>query len=213
MTRLNPEPTHRASAGEAIASGAASRTDGQLLSAARKDPRALEELLRRSQRMLRGVAFAVLGDTHDVDDTLQQVYVRVWQQLSHGRGPEDGAWQAWLYRMTRNAAVDFLRSRRRQRRLADRFKDWLGWGGVEPDSSHRLAGQEEHDAVLRKIAGMPEKYRQVLVLRHLEDWDYQQIAAVLGLSSHAVETRLVRARRMLRKQLDRRVSGEYERPR
>ena len=58
-----------------------------------------------------------------------------------------------------------------------------------------------HQRVLGAIRGLPAIYREPFILRHLEDWNYQQIAQTLGVSVEAVETRLVRARRLLREAL------------
>jgi RNA polymerase sigma-70 factor (ECF subfamily) len=62
---------------------------------------------------------------------------------------------------------------------------------------------ERQDRVLSAIQGLPAIYREPFVLRHLNDWSYQQIADLMGLPVDSVETRLVRARRLLREALAR----------
>jgi RNA polymerase sigma-70 factor (ECF subfamily) len=61
--------------------------------------------------------------------------------------------------------------------------------------------KEQHDAVLAAIEDLPELYREPFVLKHVEGWSYAEIADVLGLPPDTVETRLVRARRLLREKL------------
>ena len=68
-----------------------------------------------------------------------------------------------------------------------------------------MVRSETHQRVLNAIAGLPEIYREPFVLRHLEDWSYKQIAEAMDMPVDTVETRLVRARRLLREALKGRV--------
>ena len=63
------------------------------------------------------------------------------------------------------------------------------------------AGNELEATLLQAVQALPVIYREPFVLRHLEDWSYAEIGEVLGLSVDTVETRLVRARRLLRESL------------
>jgi RNA polymerase sigma-70 factor (ECF subfamily) len=64
-----------------------------------------------------------------------------------------------------------------------------------------LAGDEQHGEVLNAVRALPALYREPFVLRHLNNWTYQEIADVMGMPVDSVETRLVRARRLLREAL------------
>ena len=72
----------------------------------------------------------------------------------------------------------------------------------DPPADTTLARDEQHRQLLDVIAGLPAMYREPFTLRHLEDWSYAEIGALLNLPVDTVETRLVRARRMLREKLD-----------
>jgi RNA polymerase sigma-70 factor (ECF subfamily) len=160
---------------------------------------AFRELLRRQERWVRGIVYAVLGDRDRVDDVVQQVWTTLWERCGELRDAR--RWRPWLYRLARNAAVDAGRETTRRRTLSDRLAESLNGSGGEQTPPGELAEGERREAVLDAIAALPVHYREPFVLRHLEDWSYREIAAVLDLPVDTVETRLVRARRLLREAL------------
>ncbi|MCP4248008.1 MAG: sigma-70 family RNA polymerase sigma factor [bacterium] len=166
------------------------------IEAIRKGDRgAFDGFVRRNGRWVRGVVFGVLGDGHRVEDVTQQVWQSVWNRIDGLR--DEQQWRSWLYRMARNAALDAGRAKTRQRRQAQT-------GGEPPEDSHRetpdrqAMAQELGATVLQAVCSLPAKYREPFVLRHVEGWGYRQIGQTMGLPPATVETRLVRARRLLR---------------
>jgi len=165
----------------------------------RGDRKAFGELHRLQERWVRGVVFGVLGPSDRVDDVCQQVFAALWTRIGELRDAQ--RWRPWLYRLARNAAVDAGRSIARQRLVQAR----LDGDPAAPERAgapvKRLLDKELHEAVLAAIAGLPERYREPFVLRHLEGWSYAKIGETMGLPVDTVETRLVRARRLLRASL------------
>ena len=163
------------------------------------DRYAFEELVRRQGRWVRGVIFGVLGNHDRVDDVAQQVWLAVWQRISELR--DSRRWRPWLYRLTRNAAIDagrgITRRRNQAQTLAAEFPRQPG--SAAPGGG--LLSDERHNVVLEAIRALPALYREPFVLRHLNDWSYQEIGDVMGRPVDSVETRLVRARRFLREAL------------
>jgi RNA polymerase sigma-70 factor, ECF subfamily len=166
----------------------------------RGDAEAFRELLRRQDRWVRGVVFAILGDSQRVDDVTQQVWANVWQQARDLRDVR--LWKPWLYRLARNAAFDAGRETSRRRAFTERLLRGKGQGPPAPPPEEHLAADERERAVLGAIQALPAMYREPFTLRHLENWTYRQIAELLELPVDTVETRLVRARRMLREALE-----------
>ncbi|MBP7936260.1 MAG: RNA polymerase sigma factor [Phycisphaerae bacterium] len=162
------------------------------------DPHAMSEFVQRHERWVRGVVFGITGRMDEVDDVAQRVWMQVWREA---RNLTDGTrWRSWLYRIARNAAMDTGRSRRRSQRLAETLE--LGRPErteAPPDAA--LSSREQEARMLGAIAALPPLYREPFVLKHLEEWSYQEIAELLGMPVDTVETRLVRARRLLREQL------------
>ncbi len=162
------------------------------------DHYAFRELLRRHDRWVRGVVFGVLGCSDHIDDVTQQVWTSVWEKISDLR--DTSRWRVWLYRLARNAAVDAGRNvtkhRERTCALPAQILD-----RENTDPQQKFGVREKRQAVQAAIESLPALYREPLTLRHLEGWSYKEIAEVLGAPVDTIETRLVRARRMLRKAL------------
>ena len=173
------------------------------------DPYALDELMRRHGAWVRCVVYAVLGDSERVEDACQQTWAGVWEQIGRLRDP--ARWKAWVYRLARNAAIDVGREQTRARKtvqeLAEAALGGRASGGaagpVPPDQV--LSDKERKQALRRAIRSLPAIYREPFVLRHVEGWSYRQIAEAMEMPIDTVETRLVRARRLLREALRGRV--------
>ncbi len=177
----------------------------QLVTDARQgDRRAADQLIRDHEGWVRSVIYGVTGRAELVDDIAQQVWTRAWQGLSGLSDPQQ--LRSWLYRIARNVAVDYgtahakENARRTSLELAvdtpDRRTD-------TPDQA--AAATETRETLLRAVQSLPALYREPFVLRHLENWSYAEIGAVLGLSVETIETRLTRARRLLRELLRGRI--------
>ena len=164
------------------------------------DPGAMEELIQRHQCWVRGVIFNVLGRVDEVDDVAQKVWMQVWREARRLQDPAN--WRTWLYRIARNAATDAGRSKQRQKRLfSNLFEREPLKPHAETSPAHQIEVSEQHRKMLEAVASLPSLYREPFVLKHLQDWSYRQIGETLGLPVDTVETRLVRARRLLRQQL------------
>ena len=163
------------------------------------EKRALEEIIALHHRWVRSVVLAVTGRSDDVDDVTQQVWLRLWERRDQLASVTD--LRKWLYTLARNAAIDAGRSSTRRRGLWRRFKMFR-----RPDRSGSMPADDLITAercriTLRAIEALDEKYRVVLVLRVWREMSYNEIAQTLDITPQAVETRLVRARRMLRDKL------------
>ena len=168
------------------------------------DRYAFEEFVRRRNRWVRGVIFGVLGDRECVDDVAQQVWSAVWQRIGELR--DSRSWRPWLYRLARNAAIDAGREITRRRNVVLPLAGDLQEHRSPPEPDAALARDEQHREVLAAIQALPAIYREPFVLRHVNGWSYQEIGEVMGLPIDSVETRLVRARRLLRESLKDRIA-------
>lgn len=164
----------------------------------RGDSHALAELMRRHGPWVRSVVFGALGRADEIDDVAQRVWMQVWRQA---RKLDDlSSWRVWLYRIARHAAADAGRSKMRRRRLVEVL--WRKGRRVKAaPADESLLADERRAAMLQAIGGLPAIYREPFVLKHIEGWSYARIGEMLGLPVDTVETRLVRARRLLREKL------------
>ncbi len=140
---------------------------------------------------LRGFLYRSLGNPADVDDVLQDVFVKV-----HRHAAELGSeahLSGWVFTLARNAAVDFRRRRRGTGSAPEAEEE--APAEREPD----LSTHSEIAGGLRElIAGLPEKYARALVLVDLEGKPFQEAARALGLSVSGAKSRVQRGRAMVR---------------
>lgn len=167
--------------------------------AQRGDRRAADRLVRQHDGWLRSVIYGVLGRPDLVDDVAQQVWSQVWERLHSLKEPD--RLRSWLYSVARNAAIDAGQARKRKAAVG-----LEQIGDVDRDSrTYRAhsspASDESHALLMRCVEALPAIYREPFVLRHLEDWSYAEIGALLDMPVETVETRLVRARRLLKEML------------
>jgi RNA polymerase sigma-70 factor, ECF subfamily len=160
---------------------------------------AADRLVREHQGWVRSAIYAVTGRVEWVDDIAQQVWARAWQRFGSLENPRQ--LRAWLYSIARNTALDYTTTRRRQQALAASLD-----GAAVPDRAEgmpprTLEARETRETLLRAVQSLPALYREPFVLRHLENWSYAEIGELLGLPDETVETRLTRARRLLREML------------
>jgi RNA polymerase sigma-70 factor (ECF subfamily) len=171
--------------------------DRELIAAAQMGERsALDELVRRHDRWVRNVVYATGTNPGAIDDIVQNVWIRVWQQI--GTLIDPARWRAWLYKLAKNAAIDAGLKAASEHRSRMEFIRSGNRPAGPPRPAAALMEEEERRKVLAAIRGLPTIYREPFILRHLEGWSYAEIAEAMSLPVDTVETRLVRARRLLR---------------
>jgi RNA polymerase sigma-70 factor (ECF subfamily) len=157
-----------------------------LVVAARNGDRAaFGELYGRYGRMVHGILLARVP-RHDVDDLVHDVFLQALKRLASLRQPE--SFGPWLAAITRNRAMDYHR----------RGQDTCELPADVPGAAHP---QAEAVAVLSLIRGLPEAYRETLVLRLVEGLTGPEIAARTGLTPGSVRVNLHRGMQMLRERL------------
>jgi RNA polymerase sigma-70 factor (ECF subfamily) len=158
------------------------------------DEEAFETLIRTYSRRVYVVAYAILHDTSEAEDIVQDTFLKAHQQRARLREPEK--FPAWLLTVTRNGARDRLR-RRRPQADAETFDTLVDHNSATPGSAME---REEHDVRLRRaLATLPEDHRTALTLRYLEGLDYRAIETSMGLSNGALRGILGRALGTLRR--------------
>lgn len=165
------------------------------------DAAAADRLVRLHDGWVRSVLFGVVGRADAIDDLAQQVWTQAWARLDTLADPQ--RLKPWLYAIARHAAIDagISSKRRSSRTQGSDALEGLPTRAAEADPQQRVLRSELHEKLMRAIQSLPALYREPFALRHLEDWTYAQIGELLGLPVDTVETRLVRARRLLRESL------------
>ncbi|HOX07778.1 MAG TPA: sigma-70 family RNA polymerase sigma factor [Planctomycetota bacterium] len=159
---------------------------------------AFGELVERHARQVVALAYAMIGDREKARDLAQESFLAAFQSLGSLREP--GRFGAWLAGIARRQCIYAIRRERRAARALEVRRD--APVVVLPDPEGSAARSDEEARLLAALGRLGRRYREVLVLRHLEGRSYGDIAEALGLSAAAVEKRLTRARVMLRKVLE-----------
>jgi RNA polymerase sigma-70 factor (ECF subfamily) len=183
----------------------------ELVDAARQGDRAaFDELVRRTYVDTYTLALRLTSHEEDARDVVQEAYLRAWKGLQRFRG--DSQFSTWLYRITANAAFTHVQKRRRHRTSTlDEVEEPVE---LRPESSPELvaearAGLEEVADALQQL---PERLRQVVVLKDVYELSHEAIAQEAGISVAAAKVRLHRGRKRLRDLLyDQTEAGRSER--
>jgi RNA polymerase sigma-70 factor (ECF subfamily) len=184
------------------------RDDASLArAAARGDTEAFAALVSRHQDRLYGVIHRMVGDSERAMDLVQETFLRAWRGLPGYTGA--AVFSTWIYRIARNVVVSALRAEAARPRLVPE-SSLAGPGGEAPVQERAplsespdaaLLKVEDRERLVRALLSMPSDFREVLILRDIEDRPYESIADLLEIPLGTVRSRLFRARLELRERL------------
>jgi RNA polymerase sigma-70 factor (ECF subfamily) len=171
------------------------------------DDAAYEKLVREQTGRMLAVARRFLRNEDDARDAVQDAFLSAFNAIGNFEG--GARISTWLHRIVVNAALMKLRTRRRkpEESIEDLLPRWLEDGHAASPAAawsaeKRLQRDQLRALVQESIDRLPDTYREVLMLRDIEELDTQETAEMLGISNNAVKTRLHRARQALREVLD-----------
>lgn len=166
---------------------------------------AYKKLVDKYERALFFHVLKMIKDREQVEDLVQETFVKAFDNLN--TYSTNYAFSTWLYRIATNHTIDYLRKKKLKTLSIDKpmkTKD----GEMEmqlPDESagtdRNIIRKQRQKIVQHAIDNLPEKYRRVIELRHMEEKSYQEIADVLDLPLGTVKAHIFRAREMLYKAL------------
>lgn len=158
------------------------------------DEAALVCVMERYGSAILGFAQRLVGDKHLAEEIYQDTMLKVWQQASQFR--MDGHLRAWLFRVARNSAIDYMRKKRP-------IIEELGPG--LPSTRHRPETEAERgwlaDRLGEAVMSLPLAYREVIELRYFQQMGYQEVAQVLHIPVGTVKSRVSYALNRLTKLL------------
>jgi RNA polymerase sigma-70 factor, ECF subfamily len=136
------------------------------------------------------------GNTTDAEDVVQDAYLRAFRYLDAFRGDN---FRVWLLTIVRNSFLDWLKDNRSGRQLFQPVSEDMEWADPAPSAEAMLLDRVDSETLGSLMAQLPAEYREVLILREIEDLSYKDIAAVTAIPTGTVMSRLSRARLALRK--------------
>ena len=156
------------------------------------------DLIDRASKHFDRLIVAILRNETDAEDVVQEAYVRA---ISHFTGFRGGDGRAWLLTIVRNGCYDRMKQRGASAQNTD-FDESIHSGvGQIPNPETALLLAERRELLKKSLAELPAEYREVLVLRELEQLSYRQIAGIVGIPLGTVMSRLSRARQRLQQTL------------
>ncbi len=159
--------------------------------AARGDADAFEELFNRFYPMIYTFSYRISLNGCDAEDIAQETFIKAARSLAGFRG--ESSFKNWLYRIAANCAEDFRRALGRRERIKGELE--AGAGEVE-----RL---RDHGRVAEALGGLSGELREAVVLVYYEGFNHAAAARILGCAETTVSWRVFKAKRLLRKVLER----------
>jgi RNA polymerase sigma-70 factor (ECF subfamily) len=191
-------------------------TEAELIQwACHGDKEAFYSLVRPCERATYSAAVGILNNHEDAEEVVQEAVLKAFLHLAGFRG--EAKFSTWLIKITINEARLKLRKDRRHlyESVDDQVtsedgdytpKDFADWREVPSEALQR---QELREALKRAIASLSLKYREVLILRDVQQLSIEETAQILGITVGSVKTRLLRARLQLRDALAPGIDGSW----
>jgi len=171
---------------------------------------AFNEVVTAYRKRILGTISRLIGRPEDVEDVGQEVFLRLYFSLDQLRTPE--VFEPWLYRLTVNAAYDYLRKQKRrgESRMADLSEqqvimaDAVAGGEVDLEQRRRLQLREQVQELLGAVS---EEDRVLLLLKEVEGLSLKELEKVYSVNENALKVRLFRARQRVIKAFETREEG------
>jgi RNA polymerase sigma-70 factor (ECF subfamily) len=188
------------------------RTDAELIAAVLNgDSASFEPLVQKYQGRIFATARRYARRESEVEDIVQEVFIKAYQKLSGFRG--EAPFEHWLMRLAVRTCYDFLRQHQRNREtafteLTDPENDWLEQFVVQPDSASE-SSDAARQLIQRVLESLSPAARLVITLLEIEERSVKEIAEITGWGVPLVKVRAFRARAEMKKILGRIAKEKY----
>ena len=181
-------------------------SERQLINRAKTgDTRAFEILVNDHARYVYTLTNRLLSNNQEAEDLAQETFIRAWRSIGTFRG--DAQFRTWLYRIATNLCYNRL-PKLKQELLALDPDGGLVISDPAPRTEQQVIRAEQQTELKDMIDTLPESYRLLIVLRHVQDLSYVEIAQITDLPLGTVKTGIFRARKILKERLKSRWGSE-----
>jgi RNA polymerase sigma-W factor len=170
------------------------------------DQKAYAEIVERYRPQIFTLIIRMVKTREEAEDLTQETFIKAFHSLPSFNA--EYAFSTWLYKIAVNNCIDYFRKKRLKTTSIDTPimakdgelpREFPDEGSQGPDSG--LLDQERKSQIQSAIDNLPEKYRDAILLRHVQDKSYEEIADELHVPIGTVKVRIFRAREMLKKKL------------
>ena len=176
--------------------------------AADGDTAAFERLVRKYEKYVCTTVYSVVRNYDDSFDVAQEVFLKLYHNIGSFKG--ESSFSSWLYRIAKNTALDFLRKDKKNKNNVSLYTE--NSDGEEtvmdiPDTSvssspeQTAVKNEAKEILYSALDEISDEHKEIIILRDVDGYTYEEIAEMLGLEYGTVKSRLFRAREALRKKL------------
>jgi len=181
------------------------------------DTSAFELLYGKYQASISKWIYRIVKNEQDVADIRQEVMIKGWKSLSRKRLKRKTAFRGWLYRVTRNAVIDWLRKTRRKIELADEQVAVTQLSVEEDmslfDSLHHVATDPLRQVELDELMGivrdcmdeLPQNYQEAVQLYYLDEFNYDELAQAKGIPVGTAKSWVYRGTKLLSRKVKQRI--------
>ncbi len=156
-------------------------------------------IVQKYQNLVYTVCYGVLQDHFAASDVTQETFIKVYTALDSYNGK---GFKSWIARIATNTSIDYLRSKKRKSGKNSEF-DVLEYSiPSEEDLEGEYVKRERDRELMEVLDSLPDIYREAVYLYYFENKSYADIAQSCGVSVKTVESRLYRAKNMLKKRLE-----------
>ena len=165
------------------------------------DHEAFAQLVEVYEDKVYNLCLRMCSDREDARDLAQEAFLKAWRGLRFYK--QEAAFSTWLYRLTSNVCIDYLRQKKRRSAVsfvtADEEGVQLDIPDPTPTPEQQVMDEQTKEQVANAMSQLEEEFRLVLTLRVVEELSYDEIAEIMELKVGTVKSRLARAREKLRK--------------
>ena len=162
-------------------------------------------LVEKYQTKVYNLALRMCGNEDDAFDLSQESFLRAWRSL--GSFQFEASFSTWLFRLSSNICLDFLRAKKRRATVSltmvsdEDEETQLDLPDAGPTPEEVALAADDRRLLAEALNSLPADFRQIITLRAIDDLSYTQIAEILGIQEGTVKSRLSRARTALRNKL------------
>jgi RNA polymerase sigma-70 factor (ECF subfamily) len=169
------------------------------------DPLAFEQLVREHMNTVLGLAYNYVGNYSTAEDIAQETFAQAFHSLSSLR--DSARFKVWLLKIARNKCIDAIRCNPRWVSIdqnRELQKELSVQSAPEPDACRFEFSEED---LLGALQSLRQDYREIFVMKHVDNLSYREISLLLGMTMSAVGEKLYRVRTMIREKLEDSKSG------
>ena len=167
-----------------------------LVKAKQGDSGAFSTLLEPYQKKIYNLAVRMLRNEQDAQDAGQEALLKMFRSLHTFKG--EAALSTWVYSITKNTCLDILRKLKRKKEESIENVAYMYEAKAAEMPEHVAIQKESLANIASLIESLPDAQREVVVLREIDGYSYEEIAQILQISLGTVKSRLARAREILR---------------